>query len=311
MDLRPAVMKVLLFLIILLPMALAVTHTLQYHYTLVTQGIHFQEFTAVALVDAERVAYYDSNIGKIIPKTEWIQEIGSDFPDYWDNQSKRMQSDQENLKQLLNTIIKTFNHTEGSHTLQRMYGCEVHNGGKTAGYDRYGFDGEDFISLDLENKTWTAANDKAVITKHQWKTAGTEAQIRERYLKNECVNWLMKFVSYSKVTLQRGVACYNVGPWLGVVIGLSLFVILIICVSVFAIWRRIQKVQISHLFQPRAVPMPPLKQTCWTFSVQLFKRKKVCVRRERERERERERWTEKLCSHSDMTKMGLVLIGLD
>ncbi|KAI5616847.1 major histocompatibility complex class I UXA2 precursor, partial [Silurus asotus] len=183
---------------------ITVTHTLQYRYTLVTQGIHFQEFTAVALVDAERVAYYDSNIGKIIPKTEWIRKIGAD---YWNNQSQRMQSDQENLKQLLNTIIKTFNYTEGSHTLQWMYGCGVHDGGKTAGYDRYGFDGEDFISLDLESKTWTAANDKAVITKHQWKTAGTEAQIRKRYLKIECVNWLMKFVSYSKIIQRRGKVC--------------------------------------------------------------------------------------------------------
>ncbi|KAF4074700.1 hypothetical protein AMELA_G00242400 [Ameiurus melas] len=74
--------------------------------------MNFPEFTAVGLVDGQQIVYYDSSIMKMIPKTEWIQKINADDPNYWTNQTKRMQSDQEDLHQLLFTVMKDINHTK-------------------------------------------------------------------------------------------------------------------------------------------------------------------------------------------------------
>ncbi|XP_053085105.1 class I histocompatibility antigen, F10 alpha chain-like isoform X2 [Pangasianodon hypophthalmus] len=200
MDLRLALKKLLLSLMIIFPHASAVTHSVQYLYTALTPGINL---TAVGLLDGEQFVYYDSNIRKTIPKTEWVKKISADDPDYWNRLTQRMQRDQENLKQLLDTVMKDFNHTEGGHTLQRTYGCELDDDGTARGNDQIRYDGEDFISLDLKTGTWTAVNDKALITKEKWETVGPDANIQKNYLEKECIEWLKKYVSYSRETVKR------------------------------------------------------------------------------------------------------------
>ncbi|KAI4878038.1 hypothetical protein NFI96_009840, partial [Prochilodus magdalenae] len=88
----------------------------------------------------------------------------------------------------------------GVHTIQCMYGCELHDDGTKRGYLQYGYDGEDFLSLDPNTSTWTAANAKAVITKHKLERRG-EAMFQKTYLENECTQSLKKYVS----TLERKV----------------------------------------------------------------------------------------------------------
>uniref|UniRef100_A0A0E9Y192 MHC class I-like antigen recognition-like domain-containing protein n=1 Tax=Anguilla anguilla TaxID=7936 RepID=A0A0E9Y192_ANGAN len=55
---------------------------MKYFYTAVTAGIDFPEFTVVGLVNDEEFSYYDSNIRKIIPKTEWFEKAVDE--QYWD-----------------------------------------------------------------------------------------------------------------------------------------------------------------------------------------------------------------------------------
>ncbi|GAA6102397.1 H-2 class I histocompatibility antigen, alpha chain-like, partial [Tachysurus ichikawai] len=131
------------------------THSLQYMYTALTSGINVPEFTAVVLVDEEQFVYYDSNIRKMIPKTEWIQKFSADDPDYWNREIERMQNDQEDYKVDKASLMHRFNQTTGVHTLQRMCGCELDDSGTAGGYNQFGYDGVDFISLDLNTETWT------------------------------------------------------------------------------------------------------------------------------------------------------------
>ncbi|KAM9447110.1 major histocompatibility complex class I-related gene protein-like [Clarias gariepinus] len=181
MDITHSWMEVLLFLMIIVPQMSAITHTLQYLYTALTPGINVPEFTAVGLVDGQQAVYYDSNIRKTIPKTEWILKIGANNPDYWEDRTQRV------------------------HTLQRMYGCELDDDCTTRGYNQVGYDGEDFISLDLRTGTWTAANDKAMTTKQKWESTGAEIKYWKYYLEKECFEWLKKFLSYGRETLERRV----------------------------------------------------------------------------------------------------------
>ncbi|KAK3520963.1 hypothetical protein QTP86_015713, partial [Hemibagrus guttatus] len=197
--------RVLIFLVMAFPQASAATHSLQYFYTGVTPGINFPEFIAVGLLDGEQFMSYDSNIRKMIPKTEWIQKISTDDPDYWKNQTHDMQSDQEKLKQLLVTVMKDFNQTEVVHTLQRMFGCELDDDNTTRGYDQYGYDGEDFISLDLNTGNWTAATPQADIIKRKWDNDPGFTVDQRNYLEKECIECLKKFVSYGRETLERKV----------------------------------------------------------------------------------------------------------
>ncbi|KAI5088476.1 major histocompatibility complex class I UXA2 precursor [Silurus meridionalis] len=181
------------------------THTLQYFYTAVTPGINFPEISAVGLVDGEKIVYFDSNIRKMIPKTEWIQKVKDDDPDYWSRETQKMMYHQEELKMFLFTFMYRFNHSDGVHTLQWMYGCELGDDNTIRGYDHYGYDNEDLLALDLKTLTWIAVSPPAVISKHQWDATGDEAKNRKKYLEVECINWLKKFVSYGREILKRKV----------------------------------------------------------------------------------------------------------
>ncbi|XP_036455024.1 H-2 class I histocompatibility antigen, Q9 alpha chain-like [Colossoma macropomum] len=197
-------MESLLFLALSVHLASAGSHSLQYIYTAVTPGINFPEFSVVGLVDGEQIGYYDSNIRKMIPKTGWMEKVNADDPDYWNRETQISQSHQETFKVNVATAMQRFNQTAGVHTVQWMYGCELHDDGTKRGYMQYSYDGEDFISLDLNTLTWTAANQKAVITKQRWDREAWAAQVKN-YLENICAEWLQKYVHYGRSTLERKV----------------------------------------------------------------------------------------------------------
>ncbi|KAI4885146.1 hypothetical protein NFI96_028891, partial [Prochilodus magdalenae] len=180
---------------------LTATHSLQYFYTAVTPGINFPEFSVVGLVDGQQVVYYDSYLRKMIPKTEWMEK--NDGEGYWNSETQISQRHQENFKDNVATAMQRFNQTTGVHTVQWMYGCELDEGTKR-GYSQYGYDGEDFLSLDLYTLTWTAANPKAVITKQKWEGESWGGQVKT-YLETTCTEWLEKYVDYGRATLERRV----------------------------------------------------------------------------------------------------------
>lgn len=90
-----------------------VTHSLQFLYTGVTSGVNFPEFTAVTLVDGEQAEYYDSNIRKAIPRTEWIKKIEADDSNYWNSETEIWQEEQEWLKVDVDTLVQHFNQSKG------------------------------------------------------------------------------------------------------------------------------------------------------------------------------------------------------
>ncbi|XP_036416370.1 class I histocompatibility antigen, Gogo-B*0101 alpha chain-like isoform X2 [Colossoma macropomum] len=197
-----AVRKFLLFLAVKVHLASAASHSLQYFYTAVTPGIHFPEFTVVGLVDGEQFVYYDSNIRKMIPKTEWMEKGESE--EYWNTETQKAQEAQENFKASVDILMQRFNQTEGIHTVQRMYGCELHDDETKTGYREEGYDGEAFLNLELDTLTWTAANQKAFITKQKWEENKGAAHVKV-YLLNECIDWLQKYVEYGRSSLERKV----------------------------------------------------------------------------------------------------------
>ncbi|KAI5615266.1 major histocompatibility complex class I UXA2 precursor, partial [Silurus asotus] len=178
-------------------------HVLQYLNTAITPGPHFPEFTAISLFDVEQFVYYDSKIRKMIPKTNWIQKISADDPHYWERETQKHLHDQKILKVYLSDVMEDSKQTEGVYTLQRMYGCEIDVNGTTRGYDQYGYDGEDFFSLDLNTGSWTAVNDEVEIFINKWDPVRSEAKYRKNFLETECIDWIKKFVSYSRETLER------------------------------------------------------------------------------------------------------------
>ncbi|XP_053084783.1 BOLA class I histocompatibility antigen, alpha chain BL3-7 isoform X2 [Pangasianodon hypophthalmus] len=200
-----AVLKALIFLTVSLHLSSAVTHSMQHILTGVTPGINFPEFTIVGQLDGEQILYYDSNIRRVTPKTEWIQKRSATDPDYWSSETQYAEDQQEDFKVYVARMMQHFNQTTGVHTWQLMCGCELDDDGTTRGYTQYGYDGEDFLSLDLKTLTWTAAKPQAESTKNRWDSTGANANEWKNYLQNTCIEWIKKYVSYGREALERKV----------------------------------------------------------------------------------------------------------
>ncbi|KAG9261552.1 H-2 class I histocompatibility antigen, Q9 alpha chain-like, partial [Astyanax mexicanus] len=179
-------------------------HSLRNFFTGVT-GINFPEFTAVGMVDGEQFVHYDSNTREQRPKTEWIKKVVGDDAEYWDTETKILQATQETFKVNVQTIMQRFNHTKGVHTVQVMYGCELDEDGTKRGYEQHGYDGEDFLVLDLTTGIYVAPVPQAVLTKQKLDSTGL-ARLQKNYLETTCIEWLEKYVGYGKSVLERKVA---------------------------------------------------------------------------------------------------------
>ncbi|KAM7074449.1 class I histocompatibility antigen, F10 alpha chain-like [Ciconia maguari] len=90
-----------------------------------------------------------------------------------------------------------------AHTVQCMLGCDLLEDGSTRGFYQNAYDGRDFIAFDMDTMTFTAADAAAQITKRKWEEDGTEAERWKHYLKNTCIEWLRKYVSYGQAVLER------------------------------------------------------------------------------------------------------------
>uniref|UniRef100_A0A4W5QUP4 Ig-like domain-containing protein n=1 Tax=Hucho hucho TaxID=62062 RepID=A0A4W5QUP4_9TELE len=181
------------------------THSLKYFYTASSEIPNFPEFVALSMVDGVQTVYYDSNSQRALPKRDWMNKATETLPQYWETVTESFMGNQPTFKANIDIAKQRFNQSGGVHTVQLMYGCELGDDGITRGDYQYGYDGADFLSLDKSTLTWTAANQKAVITKLKWDATGVNANLRNNYLDNTCIEWLKKYVNYGKDTLERKV----------------------------------------------------------------------------------------------------------
>ncbi|KAG8127372.1 hypothetical protein E2320_014298 [Naja naja] len=84
-----------------------------------------------------------------------------------------------------------------------MIGCQLSKDGHKQGYFQYGYDGEDFISLDQKTLTWTAVDIRAQVIKRRWEAQPFIAQNGNIFLEKECIELLQKCMVYGKDYLLR------------------------------------------------------------------------------------------------------------
>ena len=125
-------------------------------------------------------------------------------PEYWDQETQRAKGNAQTFRVDLNTLRGYYNQSEaGSHTIQAMFGCDVGPDGRfLRGYRQDAYDGRDYIALNEDLSSWTAADTAAQITQRKWEAAG-EAERHRNYLEGTCVEWLLRYLENGKDTLLR------------------------------------------------------------------------------------------------------------
>ncbi|XP_047461609.1 uncharacterized protein LOC125020303 [Mugil cephalus] len=197
-------MKTLLLLLLLCHVSSSVKHSLKFYFTASSGVPNLPEFMIVAEVDDIQVGYCDGS--KILGITYHIK-IPVENPQIWEWQIEQcFETEPPSSNNALNSLIQLFNHSEGSgvHILQRIEGCEWdETTGEFTGFVQYGYDGEDFIELDLKTLTWTALRPEADIIKQKWDEDTVRMKRNEELLTQKCPEWMKMNLKYGNNSLLR------------------------------------------------------------------------------------------------------------
>uniref|UniRef100_A0ABB5UP34 MHC class I antigen n=1 Tax=Sus scrofa TaxID=9823 RepID=A0ABB5UP34_PIG len=179
-------------------------HSLSYFYTAVSRPDRGDSrFIAVGYVDDTQFVRFDNYAPnpRMEPRVPWIQQEGQD---YWDEETRKVKDNAQTYGVGLNTLRGYYNQSEaGSHTLQSMFGCYLGPDGLLLhGYRQDAYDGADYIALNEDLRSWTAADMAAQISKRKWEAADAAEHWRS-YLQGLCVESLRRYLEMGKDTLQR------------------------------------------------------------------------------------------------------------
>nr|XP_034379813.1 H-2 class I histocompatibility antigen, Q7 alpha chain-like isoform X1 [Arvicanthis niloticus] len=180
------------------------SHSLRYFYTAMSRpGLGEPRFIAVGYVDDTQFVRFDNDAEnpRMEPRAPWMEQEG---PEYWERETQNCKNTEQTFRVSLRNIRGYYNQSEGgSHTLQRMYGCDMGSDGSLLrGYMQEAYDGHDYITLNKDLKTWTAADMAAQNTRRKWELAG-DAEKRRAYLEGDCMEWLRRYLELGKETLLR------------------------------------------------------------------------------------------------------------
>ncbi|XP_041490415.1 H-2 class I histocompatibility antigen, L-D alpha chain-like isoform X3 [Microtus oregoni] len=197
-------------LLLLLAAALAPTqtragsHSLRYFSTIVSRpGLGEPRYISVGYVDGTQFVRYDSDAEtpRMESRAPWIEKEG---PEYWERETQNAKNSEQAFRVDLKILLGYYNQSQGgSHTIQWMSGCDLGSDGRLLrGYEQHAYDGRDYIALNDDLTTWTAADTAAQITQRKWEQAG-EAEIIRAYLEDTCVQWLRRYLENGKDALLR------------------------------------------------------------------------------------------------------------
>nr|NP_001338465.1 BOLA class I histocompatibility antigen, alpha chain BL3-7 precursor [Monodelphis domestica] len=205
---KPSVLSLFVLGVVALTKTRAGSHSLRYcHTTMSRPELGDSQIIAVGYVDDQQFVRFDSSSEsqRMEPRAAWMDKMEEEDPDYWERNTHICRSNAQIAQVDLKTAILYYNQSQGGlHTIQSMMGCEVSRDGSfRKGFYQLAYDGHDYIALDRETLTWTAADTGAENTKRKWEAERSIAERRKDYVEVECVQWLKKYLQMGKDVLLR------------------------------------------------------------------------------------------------------------
>uniref|UniRef100_A0A3Q4IDN0 Major histocompatibility complex class I-related gene protein-like n=1 Tax=Neolamprologus brichardi TaxID=32507 RepID=A0A3Q4IDN0_NEOBR len=181
-----------------------VKHSMTVFFTASSGVPNFPEVVAVMLNDDVEVGYCDSKLKTAIPKQDWMETLRDEDPKYWKLYTGECTVHQQLFKEEFHAVKKRLNQTGAVHIYQRLTCCEWDDEtDKVSGFNLYGYDGEDFLTFNMETQTWIGPKPQAVIIKHLWNNDSARNIFFTNYINQVCVYRLKTNLKYGMSFLLR------------------------------------------------------------------------------------------------------------
>uniref|UniRef100_A0A2K6TGQ2 Zinc-alpha-2-glycoprotein n=1 Tax=Saimiri boliviensis boliviensis TaxID=39432 RepID=A0A2K6TGQ2_SAIBB len=176
-------------------------YSLTYVYTGLSKPVgDVPKFQAFGFLNDLSFFEYDSKDRRSRPLGLWRQVEGMED---WEQDSQLQKAREDIFMETLNDIMDYYNDSNGSHTLQGRFGCEIQNNRSTGASWEYTYDERGYIKFDKEIPAWIPLDPAAHITKQKWEAEPVYVLRAKAYLEEECPETLRKYLNYSKSILDR------------------------------------------------------------------------------------------------------------
>ncbi|XP_028282860.1 major histocompatibility complex class I-related gene protein-like isoform X2 [Parambassis ranga] len=206
----------LMFLLVLFHTTHSVKHSLTYFITSSSGLQNFPRFVAVSKVDGVYVAYCDSSNHTAEPRQDWTKTLMEEEPEHLEWHIQTCLAAIQDSKTDIDHFKQHFNHTGGVHVFQELSSCEWDNEtDETSGYQRFGYDREDVVSVDSKTLTWKFT-EKAAFFKQTWDEDKSRLSFTSNFFTNICPQWLKQYIVYGrKYLLRKGrITCLMSCPYI-------------------------------------------------------------------------------------------------
>ncbi|XP_036916504.1 LOW QUALITY PROTEIN: patr class I histocompatibility antigen, A-126 alpha chain-like [Sturnira hondurensis] len=163
-------------------------------------GASLYRHTVLITVDDTEIARFDSEAASATmePRVPWVQQEGAKF---WEEQTREVRHKEQRSRANLNQLRAHHNQSEdGAHTWQEMTGCVVESGGRFfRGFSQFAYNGTDFLALNRDLRSWTAAS--GISGSDVVRVPNADAQ--RDFLEDTCVRRLHLLLGKGNETLLR------------------------------------------------------------------------------------------------------------
>ncbi|XP_042338838.1 major histocompatibility complex class I-related gene protein-like, partial [Plectropomus leopardus] len=188
----------------LYPVCATVERSLRF-YIMVSSGVpNIPDYMAMADIEEVIIGYYDSSLETAEPRQDWVRQFLKEEAQLWAAMDKDCREYQQLLKPQSDRFRQHLNQTGGVHITQQIAGCGWDDETeKVNGYNLFGYNGENFLTFDLETEIWIAEIPQAETDKHEQDGNKVSNDFWKTFLTIHCVSWLKLFLNYGKSFLLR------------------------------------------------------------------------------------------------------------
>lgn len=191
----------LFFLLLFCNLFFAEKHFLKIYFTASTDFKNNATSAVVLDVDGNLLGSCDHKILKT--NYDWARKVLNDFPElhaFYTIQCFQILPSFFEYK--MSSVRKDTRQSEGLHIFQRVDTCFLDEEHGEVPSMRYGYNGEDFLELNLDSLSWTVLSPKAEKTKHFWDEDIANMHFYKELLTHRCPLWLKTFLDYGKSLLK-------------------------------------------------------------------------------------------------------------